>query len=92
MDKAITLEAKRKKRCLNMAWVDYKKAYDMVPHSWLLEVAGMMGVADNVRNLLSCSMRHWQTELTADGKKLGAVRIKRGTSSKVIHCLLCCLS
>ena len=38
----------------------------------------MMGVADNVCNLLRCGMRHWQTELTADGKKLGTVRIKRG--------------
>ena len=38
----------------------------------------MMGVADNVCNLLRCSKRHWQPELTADGKKLGTVRIKRG--------------
>ena len=59
-------------------WVAYKKAYDMVPHSWLLEVPGIMGVADNVCTLRRCSMRHWQPELTADGKKLGTVRIKRG--------------
>ena len=26
-----------------MAWIDYKKAYNMVSHSWLLEVMGMMG-------------------------------------------------
>jgi hypothetical protein len=24
---------------LSMAWIDYKKAYDMVPHSWIKEVA-----------------------------------------------------
>ena len=35
---------------LAMTWVDYKKAYDMVPHSWILEVIEMMGVARNVRN------------------------------------------
>ena len=78
IDKAITLDAKRRKRCLNMAWVDYKKAYDMVPHSWILEVVGMMGVADNVRNLLSCSMPNWKTMLTAGDKSLGTVEIRRG--------------
>ena len=61
-----------------MAWVDYKKAYDMVPHSWILEVVGMMGVADNVRNLLSCSMPNWKTMLTAGDKSLGTVEIRRG--------------
>ena len=51
VDKAIMLDAKRRKRFLGMTWVDYKKAYGMVPHSWLLEVVEMMGVADNVRSL-----------------------------------------
>ena len=37
IDKAITKDARLKCRSLNMAWVDYKKAYDMVPHSWILE-------------------------------------------------------
>ena len=39
-----------------MAWVDYKKANYMVPHSWLLEVVEMMGVAGNVRTLLGENM------------------------------------
>ena len=78
VDKAIMLEAKKKQKFLGMAWVDYKKAYDMVPHSWLLEVVEMMGVAENVRSLLGESMKEWKTELTADGKSLGVVDIKRG--------------
>ena len=41
IDKAITKDARMKCRNLNMAWVDYKKAYDMVPHSWILEVISM---------------------------------------------------
>ena len=61
-----------------MAWVDYKKAYDMVPHSWLLEVIGMMGVADNICNLLRQSMMHWKTMLTAADQNLGTVQIRRG--------------
>ena len=49
IDKAISKETKRKRKRLAMAWVDYKKAYDMVPHSWLLEVTEMLGVAENMR-------------------------------------------
>ena len=86
IDKAILKEAKRKSRRLAMAWVDYKKAYDMVPHSWLLEVTAMMGVAGNVRGLLERSMGSWKTELTAGGEALGTVDIMRG-----IFCFLSCL-
>ena len=49
-------DAKRGKN-LSMAWIDYKKAYDMVPHSWLLEVIEMLGVAGNIGELLRNSMR-----------------------------------
>ena len=78
IDKAITKDARSKGRCLNMAWVDYKKAYDMVPHSWILEVTEMMGVADNVRLLLRQSMSHWKTMLSAGNQNLGTVDINRG--------------
>ena len=44
-------EVKNREKRLAMARVDYKKAYDMVPHSWLLEVTEMLGVAGNVRGL-----------------------------------------
>ena len=58
--------------------MDYKKAYDLLPHSWILEVVWMMGVADNVCHLLRQSMSHWKTTLTAGEKNLGTVQIKRG--------------
>ena len=38
IDKGIMKDCKRRETNLAMAWVDYKKAYDMVPHSWILEV------------------------------------------------------
>ena len=38
LDKFICEEAKRKKRNLSMMWIDYKKAYDSVPHSWIKEL------------------------------------------------------
>ena len=37
IDKMILNDSKRRQKNLAMAWVDYKKAYDMVPHSWIVE-------------------------------------------------------
>ena len=33
-----------------MAWVDYKKAYDMVPHWWIIECLNLFGVAENIKS------------------------------------------
>ena len=78
IDREILREARRKKRHLAMAWIDYRKAYDMLPHSWLLESLGLVKVAKNIEQLLSGSMPNWKTVLTAGGQELGEVDIRRG--------------
>ena len=32
-----------------MAWIAYKKAYDMVPQSWIIECLDLFGVAENIK-------------------------------------------
>ena len=61
-----------------MAWLDYKKAYDMVPHSLIVECFKMAQEPQNVTKSLQRSMRNWKTELTSCGESLGTVNIKRG--------------
>ena len=39
-----------------MAWVDYKKAYDMIPHSWIIATMEMVDLADNIIGLIRQSM------------------------------------
>ena len=78
IDKAILKNCRRRKTNLAMAWIDYRKAYDMVPHSWISKCLDMVGAADNIKALISNSMKQWKTVLTADGVKLGDVEIKRG--------------
>ena len=34
------------KKSLAVDWIDYKKVYGMVPHSWMLECFGMVGVSE----------------------------------------------
>ena len=70
-------EVKQRKKKVFMAWVDCKKAYDMVQHSWLEECLEIFGNAENVRKLLTNSRTTWRTELTDCGESLGDVQIKR---------------
>ena len=32
-----------------MAWIDYKKAYNMVPHSWIKGYLELFGTAENIK-------------------------------------------
>ena len=61
-----------------MAWVDYRKAYDMVPHAWIIESVRFAQVAQNIIEFIERSMKNWKTDLTACGQILGTVSIKRG--------------
>ena len=61
-----------------MTWIDYRKAYDSVPHSWILKVLAMYKVAVNIRGFLLKSMTTWRVALTLNGQTLGRVCIKRG--------------
>ena len=63
---------------MSMAWIDYKKAYNMVPHSWILKCLEMVGAAKNIVSIISNSMLNWKTVLTSGGTVLGQVDIKRG--------------
>ena len=45
LDKVILKDCKQRKNGLAMGWIDYQKAYDLVPHSWILENSKMVGVA-----------------------------------------------
>lgn len=78
IDKMILRNCKRRKTNLAMAWIDYRKAYDMVPHSWILESLKITGVARNVQRLIESSMEKWKTVLTTNKQVLGEVRIRRG--------------
>ena len=56
IDRAVIKEVKPRNKNLAMAWIGYKKAYDMVPHSWVRECLDLFGVAENIKSLLVYSM------------------------------------
>ena len=65
IDKTIIKNCKRRHTNISIAWIDYCKAYDLVPHSWIIECLNMIGVAENFIELLVRSMPSWKTILTA---------------------------
>ena len=59
IDRFILHNCRKRKKNLSMAWVDYKKACDMVPHSWIITIIGMVGLADSIIGLIKQSMNKW---------------------------------
>ena len=61
-----------------MAWIDYKKAYDMVPHSWIIECLDLFGAAGNIKSFLKNSMEKRKVMLCSGNSELSEVEIKPG--------------
>ena len=80
IDKQILKHCKKHKRNLAMEWIDYKKAYTMVPHRWMIEAMKMVGIAVNIVNLFENSKETCTTELIACNESLEEVDIRRGIS------------
>ena len=51
-----------------VVWTDYKKAYDMVSHSWIVECLGMVGVSEKIKFFLSESMKALRVGLTCNNQ------------------------
>ena len=78
IDKIIPKDCRKRRTILAMAWIDYRKTYDFVPHSWILECLDMLGIADNVRSFLEKSMKKWKLLLTSNRSDLCEVNVNRG--------------
>ena len=78
IDKLILKNCKRRKQNLFMTFIDYKKAYDKVPHSWILSCMSMCGISPTIINLFDTSFKQSSVDLMFGSVLLGRVRIKRG--------------
>lgn len=82
IDNLITTQAKKRLKIISMAWIDYQKAFDSVPHSWLLEVLKIYKINRQVIALLGHLMSTWRTTLfvhnISASYRTSQVLIKRG--------------
>ena len=49
IDSVVIKEVKSRNKNSAMAWIDYQKPYDMVPHLLIIECLNLFGVAENIR-------------------------------------------
>ena len=57
---------------------NYKRAYDMVLHSWIINSLKMYKMSHEVINLIDKTMKTWRVALTAGGRRLAEAKIQRG--------------
>ena len=67
-----------------MAWSDYRKAYDIIPHSWTIECLEMFEIAENVNKFIIGSMQTRKVELSSSGKRLEVIQIIEEEFSRAI--------
>lgn len=64
INKAILEEVRLRHKNLTTGWVDYKKAFDSVPHDWILKCLSMYKISPVLIQFLTQNMRQWSTTLT----------------------------
>ena len=82
-DQHIFNESKTRRKNLAMAWINNKKAYDMLPQSWILHCLKLSKIPNQVVKFIEKTMQTWRMELTAGwfsawGNNLAEVKIQRG--------------
>ncbi|CAH2108107.1 unnamed protein product [Euphydryas editha] len=83
IDMTICQQVRRNRKNLAAAWIDYKKAYDSVPHSWLMETMKLYRIDTALCSFLGSCMEQWTTYLQYPGginvpESTEPIRIKRG--------------
>ena len=56
-------EVRKHQRNLFMMWFDYKKAFDSVPHDWILKSLRLCQVPEKIINTIENLMKVWSTKL-----------------------------
>ena len=57
-------EVKRNRRTLWMMWFDYKKAFDSVPHDWIIKAMQLAKVPHEIIRTVMNLMELWSTQLS----------------------------
>jgi hypothetical protein len=78
INKNIMNHAHKKKRNLATCWIDYRKAYDSIPHEWLIQIMQMMKLDQNVIRFLTSTMHQYKTTLVHNSEEIGDINIRRG--------------
>ncbi|CAF5206453.1 unnamed protein product, partial [Rotaria magnacalcarata] len=61
LDQTLTADAQyQKQRPLSVAWIDYAKAFDSVPHSYIKWLFSVLSIPDLLKKFLVSIMANWR--------------------------------
>ena len=63
INKVVSEEVRKYRRNLVAIWLDYKKAYDSVPHEWIIEALRLAKVPDRIITAIANIIKAWKIEL-----------------------------
>ena len=78
IDQQILNESTTRRKNIAMAWIDNKKAYDMLTQRWILHSLKLYTISHEVINFIEQAMNTWRVELTAGGRSKAETKIQRG--------------
>lgn len=95
----VMTDAVRKSRNISTAWIDYKKAFDSIPHDWLIESLKIHKFDNITINFFTNTIKNWRTSLHLHTKdteiKSEMFQIKngifQGDSPSGLHFVICLL-
>jgi len=69
ISKTIYEGCRRRNKNLSIAWIDYQKAFDSVPHSWVEKSIELVGVNSKIVRFCKPFMEKWNTRLILKTKE-----------------------
>ena len=82
IDQVVLEQTTRQTRNLHACFIDYQKAFDSVPHSWLIQSLKIYKIHPTLIEFLKHNMTHWQTSIQISSKstyiKTAEIKIKCG--------------
>ncbi|KAL0878572.1 hypothetical protein ABMA27_003656 [Loxostege sticticalis] len=82
IDAIVMREAFRKRKNIHTMFIDYQKAFDSVPHTWLFYVLNLYKIHPTIVTFLKSATQKWQTvlKIKQSGNSLTTdpIRIQRG--------------
>ena len=79
IDAIVSRQALRRKRNIYTMFIDYKKAFDSVPHSWLIYILQHYKIHPIIVTFLQHTMQNWSTKLKFNNQtETENINIRRG--------------
>ena len=82
INKVVLEEVKKYRRNLFTVWLDYRKAYDSIPHPWILEALRLAKIPEIIVNAVKALISKWSTQLNLPTENsnidAGEIRYNKG--------------